>query len=98
MSKNVFFKATPLYREFMILDTIEKNKFTTQRELSNEVGIVTSMVNNYIDDFEEDYAYYLTKNHKYLGVLTESKLKKSTSIEDALIDTITIVDSTLKSI
>ena len=45
-----FFKPTMLYKEYMILDLIEKNKDITQREISQTVGIAVSMTNDYIDD------------------------------------------------
>lgn len=48
----------------------------------------------YMEDFEEDYAFYLTKNHKFLGVLTRDKLNKSNSIDEAIVDGITVIDST----
>lgn len=46
MSNNTFFKPTPLYKEFMILDLIEKNKDITQREISLQIGAAVSMVNH----------------------------------------------------
>lgn len=51
---NSFFKPTPLYKEFMILDSIEKNKYITQRELSEYVGVAVSMINSYLDQYEKD--------------------------------------------
>lgn len=54
MSKNEFFKPTMLYKEYMILDMIEKNANITQREMSKEIGIAVSMVNEYVDQFEKD--------------------------------------------
>lgn len=50
---NLFFKPTLLYKEFLILDLIEKNKHITQRVLSENVGVAVSMINSYLDDFEE---------------------------------------------
>jgi Mn-dependent DtxR family transcriptional regulator len=73
MHKNLFFKPTIQYRTFLILDSIEKNKDITQRELSKEVGVAVSMINAYLNDYEKeglikkDYQstktvyYYLTK-------------------------------------
>ncbi|MDY0338207.1 MAG: winged helix-turn-helix domain-containing protein [Acholeplasmataceae bacterium] len=51
MAKENFFKPTMLYKEYMILDLVEKNKDITQREISKTVGIAVSMVNDYIDDY-----------------------------------------------
>lgn len=58
---NLFFKPTPLYKEFMILDLIEKNQDITQRDISNQVGVAVSMVNNYIDDYEKNG--YIKRNY-----------------------------------
>jgi len=70
MSKNTFFKPTTLYKEFMILDLIEKNKNITQREMSNSVGVAVSMVNNYLDEYEQEgnikRKHYSTKTVEYL--------------------------------
>jgi len=53
VSNNSFFKPTPLYKEFMILDLIEKNKNITQREMSIAIGSAVSMVNNFLDEYEQ---------------------------------------------
>lgn len=60
--KNSFFKPTLLYKEFMILDLIEKNKDITQREISKTIGVAVSMVNLYLDDYEKKG---LIKRKKY---------------------------------
>ena len=52
MNKNPFFKPTPLYKEFMILDLIEKDAKITQRAISDQVGIAVSMTNKYLDEYE----------------------------------------------
>ena len=52
MNKNPFFKPTPLYKEFMILDLIEKDAKITQRAISDALGIAVSMVNSYLDEYE----------------------------------------------
>jgi len=36
----------------MILDLIEKNAQVTQREMSQAIGVATSMINSYLDDYE----------------------------------------------
>ena len=53
MSDNSFFKPTPLYKEFMILDLIEKDANITQREISKIIGVAVSMTNAYIENFVE---------------------------------------------
>lgn len=37
----------------MILDMIEKNKNITQREMSKEIGVAVSMINDYLDEYEK---------------------------------------------
>ncbi len=76
LSNNSFFKPTPLYKEFMILDLIEKNKNITQREMSIAIGSAVSMVNNFLDEYEQKgyikrkylstktVEYFVTKNGK----------------------------------
>jgi DNA-binding MarR family transcriptional regulator len=54
MSDNQFIKPTVLYKEYMILDMIEKNPNITQREISKTLGIAVSMVNDHIDQYEKD--------------------------------------------
>jgi len=73
MNENLFFKPTIQYRKFLILDSIDKNKDITQRELSKEVGVAVSMINAYLNDYEKEglikknyqstktVYYYLTK-------------------------------------
>lgn len=53
MIDNQFFKPTVLYKEYMILDMIEKNPNITQREMSKAIGIAVSMVNDYINIYEK---------------------------------------------
>ena len=54
MNDNLFFKPTPLYKEFVILDLIEKNSKITQRIMSQELGVAVSMVNGYLDKYEKN--------------------------------------------
>jgi DNA-binding MarR family transcriptional regulator len=62
MSDKSFFKPTHLYREYIILDLIEKNKDITQRELAKHLGIAVSMVNMMLDDLEKNH-YLKRKKH-----------------------------------
>ena len=78
-----FFKPTPLYKEFIILDFISKHK-TTQRKLSTLLSTSVSTINAYIDGYEaqgylkrhysssKDVTYVLTtkgqERKKYLGI------------------------------
>ena len=54
MSDNSFFKPTLLYKEFMILDLIEKDANITQREISKTIGVAVSMINSYLDSYEKN--------------------------------------------
>ena len=62
LNDNSFFKPTVLYKEYMILDMIEKNPNITQREISKEIGIAVSMVNEYLDQCVKDK---LVRKKKY---------------------------------
>ena len=53
MNDNSFFKPTLLYKEFMILDLIEKDANITQRVISKNIGVAVSMINAYLDTFEK---------------------------------------------
>ena len=53
MSNNSFFKPTLLYKEFMILDLIEKDTHITQREMAKTIGVAVSMLNGYLDQYEK---------------------------------------------
>jgi DNA-binding MarR family transcriptional regulator len=53
MSDNSFFKPTLLYKEFMILDLIEKDANITQREISKHLGVAVSMINAYVTEYEK---------------------------------------------
>nr|WIF88109.1 winged helix-turn-helix domain-containing protein [Acholeplasma laidlawii] len=55
-----FFKPTIIYKEYMILNLIEKDPNITQREISTAINIAVSMVNTYIDMYEK--RVYLQKN------------------------------------
>ena len=95
MNKNPFFKPTPLYKEFMILDLIEKDAKITQRAISDALGIAVSMVNSYLDEYEDEgyikRKYKSTKTVEYLitkkgierkKVLNIGFLKSSQTIYD----------------
>lgn len=75
-----FFKPTPLYKEYMILDLIEKNSNITQREISNIINSSVSMVNYYLEEYEtEGYIsreYQSTKNVQYYITKTGLERKK----------------------
>jgi DNA-binding MarR family transcriptional regulator len=85
MSKNNdFFKPTLLYKEFMILDLIEKNAHVTQREMAASIGIAVSMINGYIDQYEKDGLIkrkrHSTKTVEYFVTKKGSECKKVLNI------------------
>ena len=69
LTNNLFFKPTPIYKEYMILDLIEKDAHVTQRRLSDAIGSSVSMVNYYLDQYEEQGLIkrkkHSTKNVEY---------------------------------
>lgn len=62
MDDNNFFKPTALYKEFMILDLIEKDAHITQRQMSSNLGVAVSMINNYLDEYEKNG--YIKRKYK----------------------------------
>ena len=48
-----FFKHSPLFKRLLILSAVEKNPHISQNNLANEVGLTSSMVNNYIRDLSK---------------------------------------------
>lgn len=69
LDHNLFFKPTPLYKEFLILDIIEKNAKITQRMMSDSIGVAVSMINSYLESYEKKgyikRKYYSTKTVEY---------------------------------
>jgi len=60
--KNTFFKPTKMYKEYAILNMIDENLDITQRKMSESLNIAVSMVNAYLDAFEEDKL--IIRDHK----------------------------------
>jgi DNA-binding MarR family transcriptional regulator len=84
MSDNQFFKPTVLYKEYMILDMIEKNPNITQREMSRTIGIAVSMINDYLNIYEKDKLIkrkkHSTKTVEYFVTKKGSERKKVLNI------------------
>lgn len=84
MNDNAFFKPTILYKEYMVLDLIEKNPKITQREMSKTIGVATSMINDYIEEFERKGLIkkkkYSTKTVEYLITKKGTEKKKVLNI------------------
>lgn len=85
MSDNQFFKPTVLYKEYMILDMIEKNPNTTQREMSKTIGIAVSMINDYLNIYEKDKLIkrkkHSTKTVEYFVTKKGTERRKLLNIE-----------------
>lgn len=66
---NQFYKPTPLYKEYLILNLISHNDSITQRVISDELKIAVSMVNKYLKEYEEsgylDIHYISDKKVEY---------------------------------
>lgn len=62
MNDNQYFKPTILYKEYMILDMVEKNPKITQREIATHLGVAVSMINDHLEVFEKKG---LIKRKKY---------------------------------
>ena len=84
MSDNQFFKPTVLYKEYMILDMIEKNPNITQREMSKTIGIAVSMINDHLEVFEKQGLIkrkkYSTKTVEYFVTKKGSERRKVLNI------------------
>ena len=52
--KNPFLKATPLYKEYAILELLSKDSNVTQRAISKELDSSLSMVNQYLEQYENE--------------------------------------------
>ena len=84
MKDNPFFKPTPLYKEFMILDMVHKNEKITQRAIADALSISVSMVNGYLDAYEDEG--YIERKHitkktvRYLITTKGAERKKHLNI------------------
>lgn len=101
MNKKKFFETTRLYKEFIILDMIEKNKNITQRKISNYLDVAVSVVNNYLDIFEENNLikrnHFSTKTVEYLVTKKGNERKKILNIS-YLRDSLKIFKSASKEV
>lgn len=53
IQENAFFNRTVKYKEYLVLDLIEYNENITQRELAKLASVSVSMINTYLNNFEE---------------------------------------------
>ena len=79
MNKNSFFMPTIKFKEYMILDLIDKNPRVTQRFLSERIGSSVSMINTYIDEYEKkEYLvrYYISNKQVEYIITKKGKERK----------------------
>lgn len=84
MNEYSYFKPTPLYKEFIILDLIEKEIKITQRRMSNHLGVSVSMINSYLNEYEKNKyikrGYISSKNVSYNITKSGKERKKILNI------------------
>jgi DNA-binding Lrp family transcriptional regulator len=51
---NPFLKATPLYKEYAILELLSKDSNVTQRAIAKELDSSLSMINQYLEEYENN--------------------------------------------
>lgn len=89
---HIFYKSTPLHKELLVLDLIEKNENITQRQMSDVLGSSVAMTNNYLQEMEDkgllkreyisskEVLYLITnkgrERRKYLSVIYLSESQK----------------------
>jgi glycine betaine/proline transport system ATP-binding protein len=57
-------------------------------------GVGVKSAFKYINDYDWDYGFYISKNHIFLGVITTNSLKSNKLIKDAIVDTTSILETT----
>lgn len=82
MLNNSFFKPTNLYKEYIILNLIEKEDKITQRKMSHELGVAVSMVNNYLDEYEKNG--YIKRKYKSAKSIKYCLTKKGLNRKELL--------------
>ena len=48
----------------------------------------------YINDYDWDYGFYISKNYKFLGVITTDSLKSNKTINESIVNTTSILETT----
>jgi len=81
-----FFKGVDVTSVLNASHIVKKTKAT----IINKEGVGIKSALQYIGDYDEDYAYFIEKNGKYIGLLTLESLKEEKKIDgnihDAVID------------
>ena len=73
-----FFKASPLFKRLLILTALEQNPAISQHALAHEVGLTSSMVNNYIRELSKNRLISITgtTNRTMSYTLTSKGIKE----------------------
>ena len=83
-----FFKHSPLFKRLLILAAIEKDPHISQNNLAEEVGLTSSMINNYIRELSNEELISIqgktNRTMSYNLTLTGLKEKMSLLIEYTL--------------
>ena len=77
-----FFISSPLFKRLLILSAIEKKPHISQNKLASDVGLTSSMVNNYIRDLSKEALISIRgKTNRTMSYnITSKGLKKKTSL------------------
>ncbi len=84
-----FFKGVDITSVLSAGHIARKTRPTIINKESN--GVKTAL--NYIAEFDEDYAYFLEKDGKYLGLLTLESLREQKKVGGSMFDAITCTKS-----
>lgn len=96
LKNNIFLKASPIYKEYGILEYLAINSNVTQRDISNYSGSSLSMINQYLYEYtnkgyiekvfinQRQYEYSLT--NKGFSRLKELNIKYAKSIRNLYIN------------
>ena len=83
--KESLFKPSPLYRELALLNTISDNPNATQRDIANIANVTATMINKYLDKYEEEglvtKEYASSKTIKYCITKKGIEKRKLLSIQ-----------------
>ncbi len=94
----LFFSSRKLLKKLWVLLSIEKCKNISQHKLAKEVGVSSSMINNYIAEFSAQKLIRITgntnRNIKY--ILTEGGIEQKQKIMNAYINEIVCLYSAVK--
>lgn len=79
-----FFKGVDVTSVLTASHIVKKSKPT----IINKDGAGIKSALQYIGDYDEDYAYFVEKNGKYIGVLTLESLKEQKKLDGTILDAV----------